>query len=337
MFTTHFSYNTAKNVTFNFSRKCVGLPFEPVHQHLGYGNFLVPILGIHLRSWSVNFDLSFVNVHGTKHLLLHILVEFSNSGIFCVILGRFGNAILLFTWRFKIIQFKTVDHFFHGTVGWARATKASRLGSIPGRSYRRLEISTCGLSSFVLGVNGQVQRSSSRAVLPLTRRRCAIRCESSRVAYGASKRKGAPHTTRNPPKRVQKRECRSELSLFQGRVRLKIDRFQLQLLLLSFWVLLEQIGLQQKCRINFSKSEDRLQNSLFRSSNDYMCSFLLYLDCCSAAWGGKWAWVWGLSHLCTRLAHLLVASAHSCVNIVPTTASTKVLVFPFRKCMKLLY
>jgi len=77
--------------------------------------------------------------------------------------------------------------------GWARATKA-RLGSIPGR------------------VVPKTKKRYLRVVQPCARRRTVhalcyhcIHCESSRVAYGASKRRWAPQTTPDTPKWGQKR------------------------------------------------------------------------------------------------------------------------------------
>ena len=63
-----------------------------------------------------------------------------------------------------------------GTVGWARAAKPGRLGSIPGRDIPE--------SKFVLGVDGWVQGNGSRVALPLARHQCSIHCESRHVAQG---------------------------------------------------------------------------------------------------------------------------------------------------------
>jgi len=66
-----------------------------------------------------------------------------------------------------------------------------------------LKTCACGLSSFVLGVNGWVQGNGSRVVLPWTCHQCSIHCESSRVAHGASKRRWAsPDNSWHTPNRV---------------------------------------------------------------------------------------------------------------------------------------
>ena len=65
---------------------------------------------------------------------------------------------------FRILLFG--GHRQCGTVGFARATKAGRLGSILGHTAD-LTNGTSGLSSLVFGVNGWVQGNGYRAGLPL--------------------------------------------------------------------------------------------------------------------------------------------------------------------------
>jgi len=102
---------------------------------------------------------------------------------------------------FRILLFG--GHRQCGTVGFARATKAGRLGSILGHTAD-LTNGTSGLSSLVFGVNGWVQGNGYRAGLPLppvqhslkgaafTRHQCSIHCDRSCVARGASKRTWPP-------------------------------------------------------------------------------------------------------------------------------------------------
>jgi len=97
-----------------------------------------------------------------------------------------------------------------GTVGWTRDNKAGRMGSIPGRSYRRLERGSCGLSSLVLQVDGWVRRNSSCVVVPLTSHQCSIHYESSVSQNAKEPEIGAAdhswHSGRNTKPSINKTE-----------------------------------------------------------------------------------------------------------------------------------
>jgi len=96
-------------------------------------------------------------------------------------------------------------------------SKLEMLGSIPGRSHRRLENGTCGLSSLVLGADetGARKRFTRSAAVDSPPVQCfiihcdnscfTIQYETSRMADDASKWRWALQTTRDSPKGAQKR------------------------------------------------------------------------------------------------------------------------------------